>query len=140
MPLSLHRDHLEGVVDCRDPESTLADRQQPILGFEDGIDAHAHQHDANHIDGMRRRHAASCKCVLYLFQCAMTRLDSDSLDAVARAIENSPLAYRQGLTVGTAREQLRAVDALAGWISARLAPPSAYHDGQLPLPIDNGLR
>ena len=69
----------------------------------------------------------------------MTRLGSDSLAAIARAIEDAPLAYRQGLTAGTAREQLRAVDALAGWIGARLASPPAYHDGQLPLPIDNGL-
>ncbi|WP_025587181.1 DUF6771 family protein [Sphingomonas sp. UNC305MFCol5.2] len=69
----------------------------------------------------------------------MTRLDSDTLGAIARAIEDAPLAYRKGLAASTPRERLRAVDALAGWIGARLAPPPSYHDGQLPLPIDGGL-
>ena len=72
-------------------------------------------------------------------KCFTTRLDSDSLSAIARAIEEAPLAYRQGISAGNAREQLRAVDALAGWIGARLAPPPTYHDGQLMLPIDNVL-
>ncbi len=68
----------------------------------------------------------------------MTRLEPDDLGAIARAIEEAPLAYRQGLTAVATRERLRAVDALAGWIGARLAPPPAYHDGQLVLPIDIG--
>lgn len=66
------------------------------------------------------------------------RLDTDTLGTIARAIEEAPLAYRQGLAASAPRERLRAVDALAGWIGARLAPPPSYHDGQLPLPIDNG--
>ena len=69
----------------------------------------------------------------------MTRIDSAALGEIARAIEEAPLSYCQGLTAGTPRERLRAVDALAGWIGARLAPPPAYHDGQLVLPIDSGL-
>jgi hypothetical protein len=69
---------------------------------------------------------------------AMIRLDSDTLGAIARAIEDAPLAYRQGLTAATPRERLRAVDALTGWIGAQLAPPS-YGDGQLTLPIDGEL-
>lgn len=68
----------------------------------------------------------------------MTRLDSDTLGAIARAIEDAPLAYRQGLTAPSVRERLRAVDALTGWIGARLAPPR-HSDGQLTLPIDTGL-
>jgi hypothetical protein len=70
---------------------------------------------------------------------AMTRLHPDFLGAVARALEDAPLVYRQGLTAATSRERLRAVDALAGWIGARLAPPSPHHQGQLTLPIDTGL-
>lgn len=69
----------------------------------------------------------------------MTRLDPEALGTIARALEDAPLAYRQGLTSSTPRERLRALDALAGWIGARLAPPSAHHDGQLTLPIDTGL-
>lgn len=70
---------------------------------------------------------------------AMTRLDSDTLGEIARAIEDAPLAYRQGLTAPAPRERLRAVDALTGWIGARLAPPPSHHDGQLTLPIGDGL-
>lgn len=70
---------------------------------------------------------------------AMTRLDSDTLGAIARAIEDAPLAYRQGLTAPSSRERLRAVDALTSWIGAQLAPPPSYNDCQLTLPIDSGL-
>ena len=59
----------------------------------------------------------------------MARLDPDALGEIARALEDAPLAYRQGLTAPTPRERLRAVDALAGWIGARLAPPSFHHEG-----------
>ncbi|MCX8478002.1 MAG: hypothetical protein MT490_19605 [Sphingomonas sp.] len=65
----------------------------------------------------------------------MTRIDTDTLGA----IEEAPLAYRQGLTAPSPRERLRAVDALAGWIGAQLAPPPSYNDRQLTLPIDSGL-
>lgn len=68
----------------------------------------------------------------------MTRLDTDTLGAIARAIEDAPLAYRQGLTAASPRERLHAVDALTGWIGAQLAPPRC-NDGQLTLPIDTGL-
>lgn len=69
----------------------------------------------------------------------MIRLDPDALGAIARALEDAPLAYREGLIASTPRDRLRAVDALAGWIGARLAPPSSHHEGQLTLPIDTGL-
>nr|WP_294814690.1 DUF6771 family protein [uncultured Sphingomonas sp.] len=69
----------------------------------------------------------------------MTRLDPDALGTIARALEDAPLTYRQGLSASTMRERLRAVDALAGWIGARLAPPPTGHEGQLTLPIDTGL-
>lgn len=69
----------------------------------------------------------------------MIRLDIDTLGTIARALEDAPLSYRQGLTASATREQLHAVDALAGWIGARLAPPPAHHDQQLTLPIDTGL-
>ncbi|HEU4961965.1 MAG TPA: DUF6771 family protein [Sphingomonas sp.] len=69
----------------------------------------------------------------------MTRIDSDTLGAIARALEDAPLAYREGLTAAATRERLHAVDALAGWIGARLTPPPHFHDGQLTLPIDSGL-
>jgi hypothetical protein len=68
----------------------------------------------------------------------MTRIDTDTLGAIAPAIEDAPLAYRQGLIAPSPRERLRAVDALAGWIGAQLAPPSP-DDRQLILPIDKGL-
>jgi len=69
----------------------------------------------------------------------MNRLDIDTLSTIARALEDAPLSYRQGLTAGSARERTRAVDALAGWIGARLTPPPSGHDGQLVLPIDGAL-
>lgn len=69
----------------------------------------------------------------------MTRLDPDTLGAIARAIEDAPLAYRQGLTAPSPRERLRAVDALTGWIGAQLTLSPGYHDRQLSLPIDTGL-
>ncbi len=65
----------------------------------------------------------------------MTRLDPEALGTIARAIEDAPLACRQGLTAVTMNERARAVDALAGWIGARLAPQPVYHDGQYSLPI-----
>ncbi|MGH6617146.1 DUF6771 family protein [Sphingomonas sp.] len=69
----------------------------------------------------------------------MTQLDSDTLATITRAIEDAPVAYHQGLTASTLRERLHAVDALAGWIGARLAPSPVHHDRQLTLPIDTGL-
>lgn len=69
----------------------------------------------------------------------MTRVDPETLGTIARALEDAPLAYRQGLAAFTPQERLRAVDALAGWIGARLVPPPAFHDGQLTLPIANEL-
>lgn len=69
----------------------------------------------------------------------MTRIDTDTLGAIARAIEEAPLSYRQDLTSPTPQVRLRAVDALAGWIGAQLAPPPSYNDRQLTLPIDSGL-
>lgn len=70
---------------------------------------------------------------------AMTRFDPDTLGAIARAIEAAPLAYREGLTALSPGERLRAVDALTGWIGARLTPPPGDADRQLMLPIDNGI-
>jgi hypothetical protein len=61
------------------------------------------------------------------------------LGAIARAIEDAPLTYRRGLTAPSPRERLHAVDALTGWIGARLAPLSLDHDRQLMLPIDLGV-
>lgn len=69
----------------------------------------------------------------------MTRIDTDTLGAIARAIEDAPLAYRQDLTSPTPQVRLRAVDALAGWIGAQLAPPPSCNDRQLTLPIEDGL-
>jgi hypothetical protein len=68
----------------------------------------------------------------------MVRLDSEALAAIARAIEEAPRSYCLGLTASAVRERLRAVDALTGWIGARLAPPSGP-DGQLMLPMEGGL-
>ncbi|UIJ44779.1 hypothetical protein LZK98_17235 [Sphingomonas cannabina] len=69
----------------------------------------------------------------------MTRLDSDLLGTIARAIEEAPLSYRQGLASANDRQRLRAADALAGWIGATLAAPAAHHDVQLALPIDERM-
>lgn len=71
----------------------------------------------------------------------MTRLSLDAptpemLGTIAQAIEDAPSAYRQQLASASDRQRLRAADALAGWIGARLSGPITHHDVQLALPIE----
>ncbi len=65
----------------------------------------------------------------------MIRVDAESLSAIARALEDAPHAYCAGLTASSTLVRLRAVDALAGWIGAKLASP-VLEEGQLLLPMD----
>lgn len=65
----------------------------------------------------------------------MIRVDAESLTAIARALEEAPQAYCTGLVASSVQVRLRAVDALAGWIGAKLAPPVS-DEGQLLLPMD----
>jgi hypothetical protein len=64
----------------------------------------------------------------------MIRLDAEAPTAIAHALEEAPVAYCVGLTASSMHERLRAVDALTGWIGAKLAPP-VQDDGQLTLPM-----
>jgi len=57
------------------------------------------------------------------------------LTLIAHALEEAPRAYCEGLVAASPDRRLRAVDALAGWIGARLATP-VRDEGQLLLPIE----
>lgn len=64
-------------------------------------------------------------------------LDHQFLGIIAMAIEDAPVKYRANLSSACDRERIRAVDALAGWIGARLRTEERYYDTQLSLPMED---